>query len=158
MEQLIRFFLLYFDCFKCHQNHALILFHHVICSESFWLWFQIDQAFPENTFPGFFPVLEGRVNLSFILPTCWFQSKQLENLNWHFLISERPLYTAKQALLPWAEIRKWMEGNGGSTSSWDLSRAGLWGWIIPSRLPPGAFRELRYDGPQDTIPSYCSGS
>lgn len=34
VEQLVHF-LFHFDCFRCHQNHVLILFHHVICSKSF---------------------------------------------------------------------------------------------------------------------------
>lgn len=38
--------------------------------------------------PRFFPVLAERLNLSFLLPNCWFQSQQLESLHCPFLVPE----------------------------------------------------------------------
>lgn len=44
MEQLIHFLFLHFDCFRCHQNHVFILFHHVICSKVVDCGFKLTKS------------------------------------------------------------------------------------------------------------------
>lgn len=136
-EQLTHFFFFYSDWFRCHQNHVFILFLHVIYPKSFWLWFQIDQLFPENMLPRSFPVLEGRLNLSFLLPKCWFQSQQVENLCWSFLIHSVQ-WNSPSCLGGWGRE---------FSPSWDLSQTGPWCQSLPSSMTPSAFTKLQYRFP-----------
>lgn len=131
--------LLVFWLIRCHQNHVLFFFtNYIICSKHFWLWFQLDQFFPENMLPRSFPLLEGKMNLSFLLPTCWFSS----STTWKFTLT----FSGSWEMVLYSEAGPSCLGHRGPFLPLDLSQAGPWGWSSPSSLAPHTFWEGRFPG------------
>lgn len=81
---------LYFDWFRCHSNHVLFFSPECNCSKLFWLWFQVDRFFPENTLPRFFSLVGRKGELGFLFAYLLvFKLNNSENLHWPFLSPER---------------------------------------------------------------------
>ena len=91
LEQQIHFLFLYFDWFRCHQNHVLFFFPPE-CNlfETFLIVVSSRLILPRKHAPKiFFPYWkEGWTWVSFCL-LAGFQAQQLENLHWPFLFPER---------------------------------------------------------------------
>ena len=135
LEQQIHFLFLYFDWFRCHQNHVLFFFspQNVICSKLFWLWFQVDRFFPENTLPRFFSLVGRKGELGF--PFAYLLVFKLNNLR---------IYTDLFCFLRdvlYSEAGPSSLGCSGPFLP-RTSLAGPWGRSGPSPVTPHTFRAL----------------
>lgn len=107
---------------------------NVIYSKRFWLWFQVDWFFRENTLPRFFSLIGRKGELEF--PFAYLLVFKLNNLRIYtdLFCFLRDVLHSEASLLPWGvAVHSFL----GPFSSWAL------GWSGPSPVTPHTFRALQ---------------
>ena len=115
------------------------LTQNVICSKRFWLWFQVDRFFPENTLPRFFSLIGRKGELE--SPFAYLLVFKFNNLRIYtdLFCFLRDVLHSEASLLPWGvAVHSFL----GPFSSWAL------GWSSPSPVKPHTFRALQPVSPR----------